>query len=620
MERSRLVRMHIQNIGCIGNEGLTVELDNIVCLVGANNAGKTTVLRAYELAVQQEKLKPEDLNHHANGEKAMVELWIHIPQNAGNIDEKWKEEKDGLLLVRSKWEWPAEGGKPIRRTWDPETHCYADDGKAAGLDTVFNSRLPKPFRIGSLDNPQEEHQKLLELVLEPILSKYKGIMEDSESELSKKLQELKGLANQPILELNKDIEEVQNKINLSYNKIFSNSNIRLDIAIGDIGFDPKKSLLSGSRINVAEANSLARWDQQGTGSQRALFWSILQVRSELAKNLDIQKNIIADKEKLQKLEDKQTLTAKDKKEIDKLKEKLSQASTSDLFLPGYMLLIDEPETALHPSAVRAAKEHLYNLAEEAGWQVMLSTHHPAFVDPLKDHTTIVRLHRKRQHNTPNIYKSDSAGFSDIELENLKALLAFDSNVSEIFFGDKVILVEGDTEFAAFTEVMNIQKDAYPIEQQPLILRARGKATIAILAKILTQFKINFSVLHDIDSPRTEKGDRVNPAYSINKNIKQAVETAREKGLSISYRCSCPNFEEHHKMVLPSKDKPFASWKAIRENKSIQNSVEAILRDLISDHTTDLGILEQDGTNYEAILKNWIQENNKSEELRYKFEP
>ena len=42
-ERSRLVRMHIKNIGCIGDDGLTVELDDIVCLVGANNSGKTTV-------------------------------------------------------------------------------------------------------------------------------------------------------------------------------------------------------------------------------------------------------------------------------------------------------------------------------------------------------------------------------------------------------------------------------------------------------------------------------------------------------------------------------------------------------------------------------------------------
>ena len=181
MERSHLVRMHIKNIGCIGNDGLTVELDDIVCLVGANNAGKTTVLRAYELAVQQEKLDIKDFNCNANGNPATVELWVHIPKSAGNIDEKWKEKtEDGLLLVRSKWEWPLEGGKPNRTTWNPEKQEYSQDDKASGLDTVFNSRLPKPFRIGSLDNPEEEHKKLLNLVLEPVINKYKEIIANEE--------------------------------------------------------------------------------------------------------------------------------------------------------------------------------------------------------------------------------------------------------------------------------------------------------------------------------------------------------------------------------------------------------------------------------------------------------
>lgn len=48
--RSKLLRMTVRNIGCIGNEGVEIELDNIVCLVGKNNAGKSTILRAYELA------------------------------------------------------------------------------------------------------------------------------------------------------------------------------------------------------------------------------------------------------------------------------------------------------------------------------------------------------------------------------------------------------------------------------------------------------------------------------------------------------------------------------------------------------------------------------------------
>jgi len=608
--------MHIKNIGCIGNDGLTVELDDIVCLVGANNAGKTTVLRAYELAVQQEKLDIKDFNCNANGKPATVELWVHIPKSAGNIDEKWKEETDdGLLLVRSKWEWPTEGGKPIRSTWDPEIQDYADDGKAAGLDTVFNSRLPKPFRIGSLDNPEEEHKKLLNLVLEPIINKYKEIIENEESDLSKKIKELEILANNPISELRNDIDKIQKQINSSYCKIFSSSGIHLNIGIGDIGFDPAKSLLSGSRIDISETGNSARWDQQGTGSQRALFWSILQVRSELSRASDIKKELQKLEKELQKLESKEKQSQKDKEKIQDIRDQLSQNASSDFFLPGYMLLIDEPETGLHPSAVRAAKEHLYNLASEAGWQVMLSTHHPAFVDPIKDHTTIVRLHRLDKHLEPNIYKSETINFSDDELANLKALMVFDSNVSEIFFGDKVVIVEGDTEFAAFHEIMNSNPEDYPVSQRPLIIRARGKATITILVKILSHFKIDFSVLHDIDSPKISSGGKANSAYSINKTISDTVTEARKAGLNVTYRCSCPNFEIHHQMDLPSKDKPFRSWKAVQEQGNVRSSIESILKELISECND---IPSNDGTNYEDTLKNWIDLNHKQDEPCYKF--
>ena len=82
---------------------------------------------------------------------------------------------------------------------------------------------------------------------------------------------------------------------------------------------------------------------------------------------------------------------------------------NELVLPGYMLLIDEPEIALHPNAVRAARKHLYELAEEDGWQVMLSTHSPAFIDPLSDHTTIVRLSRT-DGKTPHVPARGEGGF------------------------------------------------------------------------------------------------------------------------------------------------------------------------------------------------------------------
>ena len=621
-ERSRLVQMHIKNIGCIGNNGLTVELDDIVCLVGSNNSGKTTVLRAYEMAVKQAKLEPDDFNLNANGQAASVELWIHIPQAAANVDEKWKQAKEDLLLVRSKWEWPIDGGTPVRTTWDPTTSAYAEDGKAAGLDAVFNSRLPQPFRIGSLDDPNEEHKKLLTLVLEPVVSRYKALMQDQGSELRKKIVELQAEAEKPVADFKDQLEKIQSQVNSSYKQVFSTSEIKLTVSLGDIGFDPQKSLAAASRVDIADKNGQTRWDQQGTGSQRALFWSMLQVRSELNRVSELRKQSEKDKADVEKLEQKANKTKADETKLGKLKEKVVASekveSDTDKFLPGYMLLIDEPETALHPSAVRAAKDHLYALASEAGWQIMLSTHHPAFIDPLKDHTTIVRLHRVESHLPPNTYRSEAVHFEGDELQNLKALLAFDVGVSEMFFGSKVLIVEGDTEFAAFNEVMTSYSEDYPLEKRPLIIRARGKATISTLVKMLSHFKIGIAILHDIDSPRTKTGQKVSPAYSVNKRICDAVLSARQSGISVLYRCSCPNFEQQHGMALPEKDKPYAAWTSVRDNEQVRTSVRAILDALLASAPDQAVEAEVDGLQHESLLKRWIAANN-IDEPAFKFE-
>ncbi len=149
-----------------------------------------------------------------------------------------------------------------------------------------------------------------------------------------------------------------------------------------------------------------------------------------------------------------------KSELEGELEALGETSEAYDFLPGHMLLIDEPETALHPSAVRAAKSHLYSLAKDAGWQVMLTTHHPAFVDPLEDHTTIVRLHRPEGQVVPSVYRADEVGFDGDEREVLKSLMIFENTIAEMFFGCHVIIVEGDTEYAAFQEIMEQKVDRY----------------------------------------------------------------------------------------------------------------------------------------------------------------
>lgn len=635
-DRSKLVRMKITNLGCIDATGLTIDLDNIVCLVGVNNCGKSTVLQAYESAVNMATISPDQLNASANGQPATVELWVHIPKGVENIDEKWKEASGSQLLVRSKWEWQSTGGKPIRYTWDPCIADYAVDGKASGLDTVFNSRLPKPFRIGSLEDPTAEHKKLLELVLEPIEIRLTKLMGDEDSELKARIKDLQSAAEKPVKDYSADLTAVQQRVSKSYRRVFSTSDVQLTVSLGELAIDPHAALVRSSRIEVVESHGLSHWNQQGTGSQRALFWSMLEVRSELNRLAEerraIDKQIkdtnkdIAKKEKELSALKQATAIARKQAEIQALRDELTNLKPTEgdavpepttSFLPGYMLLIDEPETALHPSAVRAAKEYLYSLASESGWQVMLSTHHPSFVDPLKDHTTIVRLHREAQHRPPNLYRTDDISFTGDEKDNLKALLAFDSTVAEMFFASRVVIVEGDTEFAAFTEVMDADPINYPIETRPLILRARGKATISILVKMLAHFKVNMAVLHDIDSPMTSGGARRNGAYTTNKNICEAIEHARSKGVHIIHRVSCPNFERQHKLSLADKDKPFEAWRAIRSSDPARESVRSILAELCTTPDDQCHLHADDGKSFEAKLKSWANVN-ATDDPAYKF--
>lgn len=308
MDHSKLIKMRIVNLGCIGPEGLTIELDKLLCIVGPNNTGKSSVLRAYELAIGDETFSQDhDLCQRANGQPATVEIWVHIPQGIASIADKWKMNENGLLLVKSKWVWSAENDwKKQRYTWDPEINDYAEEGNASGLDTVFSSRLPKPFRVGTLDDPGQEHKKLLTLILQPVADALGGLLSDEKSKLSRSRKLFSKRIKQPVEAERKKLESIETSINNSHNKIFPNLIIDFNVDIPEIEIDPLKELMKGSAVRFREWSDEVNWSQQGTGSQRALFWAMSQVRSQLKALADLEtqtKKDIADcKKKIAKLE------------------------------------------------------------------------------------------------------------------------------------------------------------------------------------------------------------------------------------------------------------------------------------------------------------------------------
>ncbi|MGA7161993.1 MAG: AAA family ATPase [Bacteroidota bacterium] len=639
-DRSRLIKMRIQNIGCIGPNGLTIDIDNILCLVGANNSGKSTVLRAYELAVGSEKFTSEtDLSLQAGDLPATVEIWVHIPKGTENVAEKWKVVEQDLLLVRSKWEWNKNTAwSKVRTTWDPDAGEYSLDDKASGLDAVFNSRLPIPFRIGSLDDPKLEHQKLLTLVLQPVADRITKLLADDKSELKKAISSVSQYAQLPVSEERERLNQLKGDLNKSHNEIFPDLSIDFNIDIGQIEINPITLLLKNSSLQFTEWESRVKWSQQGTGSQRALFWTMLQVRSKLKAVADMaekQTKAIDDErkaiDKLQKEADKakkeDTKLAK-AEEIKHHEAKIAELSKLDstksetiqetgLSLPGFMLLIDEPEVGLHPNAIRSASRYLYNLAEDPAWQIMLATHSPVFLDPMNDHTTIVRLDRSAKQPTPLIYRSNTPNFDATEKDALKMLNRFELSLAEMFFGQYPVIVEGDTEFAVFEAVIARHIDQFPASKKPIIIRARGKYTTLLIMRILKEFKVPFSILHDSDFPLRSDGSK-NGAWTANSKIAELAQQIRSAGSRVVHRVSAPNFEftyfpmykasDGSPIAISSEDKPWNAYDLVKTNSAFEFMVMELLKDLLDPNSAESQYTDGFEKGLVQHLYNWADAN------------
>lgn len=161
-------------------------------------------------------------------------------------------------------------------------------------------------------------------------------------------------------------------------------------------------------------------------------------------------------------------------------------------MTGELLLIEEPELFLTPQAQR----YLYRLLRafaEGGNQVIYSTRSAAFVDAAH-HEEIVRL--DRQPAGPILRRTASGALSDAERVRLAA--EFDHERSEMFFADKVVLVEGQTERIALPAVfraMGHDPDAEGIA----IVEVGGKANLPLAARLLRPLAIPFVVVFDADS-------------------------------------------------------------------------------------------------------------------------
>ncbi|MCX5518072.1 ATP-dependent endonuclease [Kaistia defluvii] len=548
LTKSKVKRLIVRNFRSIGPEPVSIDLDDIVVLVGPNNAGKSTILRAYEVvmshATAEGRLKLEDFPgevvdaNHLPEIELQTFVWEDLPA------EHWlhKDEETGSLFVRERWRWEEPNKDPKRQGRRADAEDW-DERVPWGAPNVAKSRRPIPHRVDAFSSPEEQGEKISKLMQDILAERAARAAGEEVSAIEKLTEQIRELQKQIVEDSQDEIVGLQEALSGYVKEIFVGFKVLLDTRPEQIS-DKNVSLFAAKPIirMGPDGGHMAPLDKQGSGARRTLLWSSLKIASE--RQPDVKK------------------VKKSDKGAEPENEVLSRP---------HVLLLDEPEICLHPAAVRDACRVLYDLASEgSGWQVMVTTHSPPFIDVSRDNTTIVRVARAQSGSISGttVFRPDKVKLSDEDKELLKLLNQWDPYVGEFFFGGDTIVVEGDTEYSAFREIINSDLQKY---RNVHIVRARGKWIIPIITKILNQFGSSYAILHDTDRPKDKNG-KANSAWSANEAILKAVKSA-PGGTQVRLAASVVDFEHAMFGTSASSDKPYKTVMLMRNDPVARDRVK-----------------------------------------------
>lgn len=157
---------------------------------------------------------------------------------------------------------------------------------------------------------------------------------------------------------------------------------------------------------------------------------------------------------------------------------------------GALFLIEEPEMYLHPQMQRSLYKTIRQIGETN--QVIYTTHSPHFVTIPEFKEIIIT---SKDKDGTQVIKSNLEADDNLKNKFIKEL---DPERNELFFANKLLLVEGDTEKMAFPEYakrMGIDFDGIG----STIIEVGGKRNLITFLDLAFSFKLSVGIVYDTDS-------------------------------------------------------------------------------------------------------------------------
>lgn len=417
-----------------------------IVLIGENNSGKSNIVRAVDFIFGEYHPKYQDLDDH--------DYFDRNPENTIVIEV---EVSGYMNKLGRTGEFNCSGFRyeNDHNAGEPRFCAIQDDGND---NNFVSNELRKELTSIIVTADQNLAYQLSYTSKYTLLSK---VMKAFHKELISNEERVGKLK-----ELYEDIKKIflsvpefcQFKDDMSSiaGKILANMTYSLDLDFS--AYDPSNYFKS-LRVNPSEEGNARNFEELGTGQQQLLALSFAHAYSKS-------------------------------------------------FLEGNLILIiDEPESHLHPLAQKWLARVINKLAQD-GLQIILTTHSPHFIN--LEFIDGINLIRKSggstqliQHDRYTLYNhclDTGANSNKITEENVVPFYANQAtpHILKGFFARKIILVEGPTEELALPELFK-KIDFDLTENGVEVIGVSGKGNLAKWWRLFTLYEIPTYVCFDNDS-------------------------------------------------------------------------------------------------------------------------
>lgn len=529
----KIRKLHIENFRSLRN--VTLQVSDLTTLVGRNNTGKSNLLRALKLFFnpstryldetsfynketdrtirmvarfddlsewEEEKFSRwvdqgtlrigyemtcSDTDNYDIARVAIVQVpepeWLQQDEISGAKIQEWWPHQDKLEVGGHHFGARLGTSKPLVGDWQDEAEAFAGEFREdipwieqelknpKGAKNVFTGSLPEFIYVPAVRDVTEETKvtqsspfgQLIHSVLNEISSRQK---DEIASELARVASRLNRGGDAERVE---EIGAVESRLNELMNELME-CDVEIEMEM------PKLQEVFGEAQIYANDGVRTPIENKGHGMQRSMILTILRHYAELASER-------------------------------KAGERASERSA--------IIAVEEPELYLHPQSQRTLMSVFREIASGRD-QVLCSTHSSLFVD-IGYFDEVCRFRRVMRDGNPQTEIQQLS--MEMMLEDLRARTekegtdegmrshyknAFSSLVNEGFFADKVLIVEGPSEYYLIPPIA--RELGYDFDRRNVaVVHCHGKGQIDRLLRVFSGFGIPTYVWFDGDkeSRKTE---------------------------------------------------------------------------------------------------------------------